>query len=490
MITFNEFGLTYICILMICMLSGRFAFIVAVFLGGTIFTSSVFDVNLGGSSFPMMPGNFAAILFLLTFLPQTRRYYLEMRQSRNKAWNALFLFCLIAAVSSVVLSRVFAGSVMVSNAHDIINDIFWAVPLQYSATNISQTGYIIEVTLTALSIAAYFHENPGDCPRFIRMMYKFNWAVLGLALWELLSAYLLVPFPFSFIQSTNLQRYAINVGGFMTTRVSGTFGEPSQFAPYLAGMILLCLMSPSGMLGRTEKKVLIGGNFLAILASTSTTAFAAGVLVLLFYLAFCKKSSLQGRIKIVVLGVAGLAGCALLVTIFLASQIDVFLSFYQSMVFDKLTDLGDRTSAGERLFRDMTALGAFASTYGLGAGWGSTRASSLIPHILGNVGLPGLAAFGTFVYMFWKGGKDNKYAMPLAGFYAGALIAACLAVTDFLVYQLYWIVAAASLGLVTSASKAPSGDGLTTTERETDRRGGPRVPLEDSSALLLGIHSK
>jgi hypothetical protein len=490
MITFNEFGLTYICILIICMLSGRFAFIAAVFLGGTIFTSSVFDVNMGGSSFPMMPGNFAAIVFFLTSLPQTRRYFHDMRQSRNKVWNLLFLFCLIAAISSVILPRVFAGAVMVSNAHDIRNDVYWAVPLQYSSTNISQTGYIIEVAVTALSIAAYFHDNPSECPRFIRMMFKFNWAILGFSLWELLSAYLPVPFPYEFIGSQNLERYAVNVGNFMSTRVSVTFGEPSQFAPYLTGMILLCLMSPSDLLGRAERKALIVGNFLAILASTSTTAFAAGVLVLLFYLVFCTKSSLQGRMKIVVLGVAGLVGCVLLVTLFLASQIDVFLSFYQSMVFDKLTDFGDRTSAGERLFRDMTALGAFASTYGLGVGWGSTRASSLIPHILGNVGLPGLAAFGTFVYMFWKGGKGNNYAMPLAGFYTGGLIAACLGIADFVTYQLYWIAVAASLGLVTSTSKASSGDGLSASEWKADKSGGPFVPLEDSFAPIQERPSK
>jgi hypothetical protein len=99
-------------------------------------------------------------------------------------------------------------------------------------------------------------------------------------------------------------------------------------------------------------------------------------------------------------------------------------------------------SFNERMSTDLNSLRIVSDTYGFGAGFGSTRSSSLLTNILGNTGVLGFAALLWFLLvvirairqvMQFKHLPDNEKLLinAFSFFCAGSLFVGIIAVPDF-----------------------------------------------------------
>ena len=102
--------------------------------------------------------------------------------------------------------------------------------------------------------------------------------------------------------------------------------------------------------------------------------------------------------------------------------------------------------------QDTDSLGLLRSTYGLGAGWGSVRASSLIPTLVGNVGIPGMLLLSWLaVCVTLRVGRARRQQLTpqrrfvldaSSGSLLGTLLAAIIAVPDLEPLSFYVLLAA------------------------------------------------
>jgi hypothetical protein len=81
---------------------------------------------------------------------------------------------------------------------------------------------------------------------------------------------------------------------------------------------------------------------------------------------------------------------------------------------------------GPRVWSNLRALEIFAETYGLGAGAGSTRASSYFLSLLANTGIAGFALFAWGVARQWRAVWTGATSANLAGLAVFGATAACL----------------------------------------------------------------
>ncbi len=180
-------------------------------------------------------------------------------------------------------------------------------------------------------------------------------------------------------------------------RIVGSFTEASAFA--YASLGLFAFTGKLWLRGIYPglNGVIALLTLIALLASTSTTAYAGvGVLLAVEYLG-CLKTIHNGH---------GTSSCAvfaflgpllaLVAIVMLALDHSSWL-FAQDLLnktlFDKLTS----SSGMERSSWNTQALANFAATSGFGVGVGSTRASSLLFAILATLGVFGSVTYGIFI---------------------------------------------------------------------------------------------
>jgi hypothetical protein len=180
-------------------------------------------------------------------------------------------------------------------------------------------------------------------------------------------------------------------------RIVGSFTEASAFAYASLGLfaftgkLWLRGIYP-GLNGLIALLTLV-----ALLASTSTTAYAGvGLLLGLEYVG-CLRLLRQGRgtsacVAFAVLGpLLALVG---IVTLALDHSSWLFAQdLLNKTLFDKLTS----SSGMERSSWNTQALANFIGTSGFGVGVGSTRASSLLFAVLGTLGVFGSVTYGIFI---------------------------------------------------------------------------------------------
>jgi hypothetical protein len=160
--------------------------------------------------------------------------------------------------------------------------------------------------------------------------------------------------------------------------------------------------------------VLLPLAMLALVASTSTTGFAAmgvGGVALIAYGMTRAPRAVAIRIFMLAVPAAAAAVVAGLFVSSMSAQIEDSIAVVTRQSLRK----ADSESFTNRTGLDLDSLGVLWPTYGLGAGWGSVRASSLGPGLLANLGLFGVALVAWFaVRLVAQVGRARRLA-PDAG---------------------------------------------------------------------------
>ena len=351
--------------------------------------ASVASITINGH-FPVgvQPGYFAAlvsgcVLLLLPLSGEVRwRHPLRLRP----AYVALGLFAGYAWFSSYWVTKYFSGRVYVNPPRSHVAGVF---PLAFSGSNIDQDiSLALALLLFAVVCESIYTARSGRLWRaVIRGWLGGGILAAGVGLYQVAAFRFGMPYPSTFFNSNPVysQEFSTTLAGAL--RLSGTFSEPSIASFYLSAVFGYGLWRL--VLGRRTLLVWLAVVLcgVSLLLTTSTTAYltlpivvgavAAGMIL---------RRRHSAQMAIGGMWLSGLLIAGVLVLFANRATVDRILL---ASLWNKAEGISYSTRVGSL----ETAMTIARSTYGLGAGWGSTRAASLPFNILGNVGIFGLAAF-------------------------------------------------------------------------------------------------
>ena len=417
-------------------------------------------LTIGGLGLP--PGVIPACLFLAYVALQ---FFLGARfPAAPRAWRTLEPFLLTAAyalVTAVLVPRLFAGSFTVwpqkpTPPFDI------PVPLAPGGGNVTQSFYLLIDGALLVACALYLARPTTNFVRLLQTYLFAGYIVVALCAWQLAHKATGLWYPEAFLYSN--PGWVIFPGqtvGFVP-RINGPFSEPAALAFYLSGIISCC----AWLLLRGFRSRMAAGLLplavLALLASTSTTGFtvlAIGAAALFAYGLTRAPRRVATRIFVYGLPLAILSIAAGYALATLSARIEEALSLVARMSLVKTE--GD--SFANRTRWDLDSLGVIAPSYGFGAGWGSVRASSLIPGLLANLGIFGCVLLVWFCVRVARHvgrarrlGRESGPLMALDGFAAaivGQLVAATISAPAINGLEFYVLVGA----LIACATRLEDG---------------------------------
>ncbi|MDB5410899.1 MAG: hypothetical protein JWL84_5811 [Rhodospirillales bacterium] len=423
--------------------------------------ASVLNINLGGFALGVQPG-FATDLLFLTAIGL--RYLAGQSFGNEKRILYLFwpmiLFCFAAAASAILLPRLFAGHVYVwpQRTEKGLENV--AVPLYFSSGNITQLVYLLVNASMGILTAVYLNVRPDFTRRVLSIYLLSGIAVSAIGLWQWTSKWSGIFFPSEFIFSN--PNWADNTNQtFASTsiyRISGPFSEPSFLCFYLSGVVYASFWAIVSA-GPTRLTVIAFLSSLAIaLMSTSTTGYAAvaiGVPLLFIF----KVSSTHKWVRIA--GVAAIAIPILLLSAFVVWRFFPKLVEIGAQVLNDTLEKGNSESYEGRHRLDRETFNLVFQTFGLGAGWGSVRASSLVATVVGATGIWGPALVLWFAFRMrrrmqtaLRAGEratdEFQVMTTLMASLLGMVVAAAVSKPD-LIFSGFWINLGACVGLAARA---------------------------------------
>ena len=304
-----------------------------------------------------------------------------------------------AVLGSIVLPRVFAGQVFVyPQKQDAVGG---TILLQPTASNLTQDSYILVNTLFMV-VAALYCTRPGLNLRRIFLAY---WAsglfVAAVCFWQLANKLAHVPFPEDFFFSNPGWSLLTSQGFGRVPRINGSFPEPAAAATYLAGIIYSAAWTilkghPSRM-----ARLLLPVALFALLITTSTTGYAAiaiGVVILAVYSLVTGATRILARVALAGTAATGFGLFAVLAV----ATVSPSTIGAANIVIASTMSKGSSASYNDRTNTDSDSLAMVIPTFGLGTGWGSNRASSLIPSLLSTIGVVGVLGLIYFNFSIYR----------------------------------------------------------------------------------------
>jgi hypothetical protein len=337
----------------------------------------------------------------------------------------LLLTALYASLSAYFLPRIFAGATYVfAVARTEIGPGIISQPLAPVSGNITQSIYFIG-DLVCFLVFYVYASRPRELTATVNAALLCAAVNLVFAAIDLGSYWGGMGDVLGFIRNGSYRMLTEGTAsGFK--RIVGSFPEASTFAYFTVGFFAFCTRLWIAGYRRSITAPLALLSFIALMASTSSTGYAAmcGFLVLLFVSALWQVLTRPVRKETMGLVVA----LPLVISIAL---IGVRLSppawqavsdMTDQTVFNKLN-----TSSGiERQKWNSQALINLADTEGFGGGAGSVRASSFPIAVLGNIGVFGGATYGLFLFCLLFG-RRGRWREPFPAAAQSAARWACVA---------------------------------------------------------------
>jgi hypothetical protein len=354
--------------------------------------ASVFEAAAAlvlGGTFGLQPAMVPGVLFIAYVIGQ---YALGMRYpGEGEALRAaipLLALLAYALLSAWLLPDMFAGRIMVwPQKPDALAS--GMVPLQYTSGNITQPLYLTLNVVFTLAVAMFLTRAAIAYRSIIAAYMLGGYIVVGLAFWQFASRTAGVPFPDDLLQSNPGWAIVEQAVGTVP-RIQGPFSEPAALATYMSGVAVCSLWLSVRGYQIMRPNLLLALAILTTLLSTSTTGIIALVIGLPLVLGIASiggDPTALGRIG-KTSGLLLLGGIITIGPIFILKP--SLLDAVNTVVEGTLTK-GQSDSYNDRTAADLGALDTVGQTYGLGVGFGSYRSSSLIPGLLANSGVFGVA---------------------------------------------------------------------------------------------------
>lgn len=347
--------------------------------------ASIMNLSFGSLVIGVQPTYIVLLLELARRLTQKRTKKSGKWRPALPTTLLLAGFVCYATATAVVSPFLFKG-VLVSNpkfGHD--------VPLAWEAGHLNQLFYLL-LSFAIYLVAAYWTP-PAELTKSI------NWFVAGVMFASLIGLYQFaalktgLPFPREVLHSNHTYSTfeAYEIDGF--PRMNSTFIEAAAAAFAMNVALAVALWRFLSRADSLRNICAVAAIGVGLLLTISTT----GYVCLIFLLAVAAsryftplKGGLDSRNTRVFLMVPILM--AILAVLGVPAVRDSVVRLSHTVLLDKASTL----SYQERTTWNQNAFQSAADTYWLGAGWGVCRASSFIPTIFANVGIPGSLFFLAF----------------------------------------------------------------------------------------------
>ncbi|NHN87577.1 hypothetical protein [Acetobacter conturbans] len=262
--------------------------------------------------------------------------------------------------------------------------------------NITQDAYLIVNVILMVFAAQYVTRSQIKIASFFNAFMLTCWLLVGICVWQFLARTIHVPpFPRELFYSNTGWAVLDGQTAGPLPRINASFTEPSACASYLCGVVFTCLWLTLKGYKVKGMRPLIWASTLALCLTTSTTGFASvaiGLMLLPFLVVVTGSARLLGRIgQLAMIGGVILGMMMVTVVTFVPSVVTA-----AQTVAESTADKKQSASYKERSQADADAMTVFRETYGLGAGWGSNRSSSLAAGLLASVGVIGVIALLVF----------------------------------------------------------------------------------------------
>ncbi|AIT80762.1 hypothetical protein [Novosphingobium pentaromativorans] len=315
----------------------------------------------------------------------------------------LFLFWLVAAVTTVFMPRLFENAVMIVPIRGILSD---TAPLRPTLQNLSQFTYL---TIAVFSVFAFtvILQSPNTRQHALKALSLGAAVTAATGLIDHASRYLpLDPLLTPFRTATYALVTDVEVLG--ARRVVGLMPEASAYGGVCLAFMAALYFYRRAMLDETLRTVLVPG-VLALLALCAWLSTSSGTYVGIALLAavagleWLLRANADGhRFAIYRQGLAG----ELCVLVSLMVGLSLLL-IVRPEILTPVYDLIDRmvlqksasNSFAERGMWRSIAWDSIVATHGFGVGIGSTRASSSFIAILSGAGLIGGALYYAFALL-------------------------------------------------------------------------------------------
>lgn len=344
--------------------------------------ASIVNIRLGGAELGI------GASYLLLGLAIAKQLFVKINRPHHidtpkRSTTLLVLaFTAYACLSELIGPLLFSGT-------PVINPKFgYVAPLQWQVGVLPQLIYLI--VSACLYLVAAYRTTPAELSKAL------DWYVAGAVLAALIAVYQYVsmktgiPFPRELLHSN--PSYAIfegyEINGF--PRMNSTFTEASTAALAFSSALAVALwkLLSSSVTPRSlgiASLILVG-----LLLTISTTGYLCLIFILaisLYAYLFYWRGNSRYRAAKFLLAVPAFA--IIIFSIASPSARQTVNDLLQTVIFDKKSTF----SYEQRTEMNNYAYSTAAETAWLGAGWGQCRASSIIPTMLGNVGLPGIGLF-------------------------------------------------------------------------------------------------
>lgn len=374
----------------------------------------------------------------------------------------LLLLLAYAAVSAVLLPDAFAGRIIVwpQKFEGLVPE---PLPLAPGQGNMNQVVYLA-ANVALAGAAALALGRVGTAWRgLVRAYLLGGYIVVGISAWDLGARTIGLPFPTALLRSNPGWSLVEQSLGALP-RLQGPFAEPSALGFYLVGVAFACTALCLRGHAILRADLLLVLAIVTTVLSTSTTGIAALVVGLPMMLGFAALRGATRGYGRLLRALAIPAGSALFLVAIAIVLRPGLLDLLADVVHATMTKT-ESESFTERGAMNATAWDAFLASGGLGVGWGSTRASSMVPGLLAGGGAVGAAAALWFAVRLARWMRHARaVALPghparialdaLGAAMAGQLLAAVLSapmITTPIFFAQAGIVAAASVRLLLDA---------------------------------------
>lgn len=313
----------------------------------------------------------------------------------------LALFWLVAAVTTVFMPHLFAGSVLVVPIRGIVST---TAPLQPSAQNVSQFAYLSIAVLSVFAFARLL-QAPAMRQHAFRAMCLGGFVTVVTGLLDYASQFLpITPLLEPFRTASYALLTDIEVLG--GKRVVGLMPEASAYGAqclaFLSALYFYRRAIADHLLREIVVPVLLG--MLAICAWLSTSSGTYVGLAVLAAVAGVEwflringderrhaiyRRGLAGEMSVTVGAIIGVAAIAILQP----HLFDPVFALVERMVLEKQSS----SSFAERGMWRTMAISALRQTHGFGVGLGGTRSSSSVVSVFSSTGVIGGTLFYAFV---------------------------------------------------------------------------------------------
>lgn len=301
-----------------------------------------------------------------------------------------------ALVSGMLFPRLFAGMTVVP-AQDMARDGF--AILGPHLVSVPQMGYFL--------VGGYFYialrqsiTRVGPMPLVVGGVIQ-TLAFGGMGFMQAILGLVGVEFPVDWLVTNTHYALLANVEAAGFVRVTAGFVEASSWAGWAAGPLAFCYALFINRVAALPALLAGAALAAAMLLSTSSSAYA-GLFVLsviaVAHVLIDPSPARRSRGLMVLAAGAGVFGAAAGL-ILAADPGQGFLGDLRMMLEEMTIRKQYSLSAIERGKMAQVGFQAGLDTFGLGAGFGTVRASGIIATLFGAVGLPGLILFAVFVAM-------------------------------------------------------------------------------------------